>query len=107
MKKCAEIVVGWVPDREQFNGYAARGRVIVYAPPETPETSQYSHTIVANTSGWVEAGVAGRRKWMQRIVTEMLFQDNIRADVLKTALSQVDEWKQFPFSTTAKSTDDP
>jgi hypothetical protein len=35
---------------------------------------------------------------MQRYVTVMLHEDNIKIDAVKTAMAQIDEFAGFPFS---------
>lgn len=73
--------------------------MIVFIPPETNETQRFMNTTGADTDGWKRVGVEGRRRWVQSVVTAMLYNDNIELDVIQDALCQVDEWAQFPFST--------
>ena len=98
MIKGEDVVVAWVPNRGTFSVHRQRGTVIVFVHPETMETNSFTHTVGADTLGWKEAGVSGRQKWMQRVVTQMIHDDNIRLEIIQAALCQVDEWQRFPFS---------
>jgi hypothetical protein len=98
LKRCVNVVIGWVPDRKPFDRHPARGRVVAFIPPETSFTWQLPYTVGANTAGWQEAGASGRQALMQGYVTEMADHDNIRPENIRRALREIDEWQSFPFT---------
>lgn len=91
-------MIVWTPNRPPFNE-TTRGQVAITTIPEGPATRPHPVSVGACSSDWNEADDAGRKELMQGYVTEMLYRDNIPLTAIRKAVSEIDEYTDFPFST--------
>jgi hypothetical protein len=97
--KAKDAMFVWTPNRKLYRtkNYPLRGMVHVTTNPESSFTRQHPMSSGACNGGWET--VDGRHEMAQRLVDQMIHEDNIPEDVVRRAFMQTDEFSSFPFST--------
>jgi len=95
--KALEANVFWTPNRGPYEAYPTKGTVDVTRKPEQGSV-YHPMSVGACSCDWTDTDDEGRRKLMQCFVTAMLHKDNLPLDVVRNAISQIDEYAAFPFS---------
>ena len=91
----------WTPDREPFldrKVFPLRGKIATTTIPEHALSKPHQCSSGACDTTW-DIDDAGRRRILQRLVTQWIHEDNIPVDAVRTAVTAVEEYKDFPFST--------
>jgi hypothetical protein len=89
----------WTPRTDLYSDlrtYPLRGRVHVTTIPENAYHQQHPKSRGACDVGWEE--FSARQRIAQRIVTEMIHEDNIDVFEVQRAFMEIDEFASFPFS---------
>lgn len=89
----------WTPDREliETSIFPLKGKIDVTTIPEGNCTRQHSSSMGACNDGWKKFDI--RWEMAQRLVTELIYEDNIPEEEVRRVFMQVDEFATFPFST--------
>src|SRR5262249_33858276 len=91
----------WTPDRDRFASglYPLKGKIAATTIPESAANKQHPMSWGACNADWVDTDDAGRLRMAQRLVSELIHQDNIPEAEVRKAFAQVDEFATFPFHT--------
>lgn len=98
----------WTPDREPFEKrlFPLKGKIAVTTIPESVVNRQHPMSYGSCNLDWRETDDAGRLEKAQRLVSELIHDDNIPTAEVRTAFTQVDEFADFPFHTDPSESDD-
>jgi hypothetical protein len=96
--KALEANVFWTPNRPSFDRYPTKGTIDLSTRPGGGSV-YHPWSVGACWCDWTDADDEGRRKLMQLFVTHMLHEDNLPLNAVRDAITQIDEFAEFPFST--------
>jgi hypothetical protein len=97
----------WTPDRGGWKGRPLSGQIAVTVIPEARELKEHPCSAGACDHDWREADDKGRQQMLQRLVSQWLYQDEIPIAVVRAAVTKVDEFRDFPFSTKKPKEEEP
>lgn len=99
--KAIEAILCWTPNRDIHLSSPLCGQVVVTSDV-MEALNAHPMSVGAVYVPWSETDDAGRHRMMQSWVTTMVHEDNIRIEVVRAAVTQIDEFRDFPFSVVPK-----
>ena len=102
--RSADALIVWTPNRETHAANPTRGKIRVFQFGQQDDP-YYASSVGACDLNWNTTDDGGRLALMQRYVTVMLYEDDMELDAVREAITQIDEFRKFPFSIDAKSPD--
>lgn len=96
--RAADTMIVWTPNRDGWADRPTGGKIEVTTIPEPPAFREHPMSVGACDHDWRETDDAGRLALMQRYFSQMIHRDGLDEQTVRAALSQVDEFKNYPFS---------
>lgn len=96
--KALEANVFWTPNWSCYDRYPTKGTIDLSTRPEGGSV-YHPMSVGACSCDWTDTDDQGRKRLMQLFVTQMLHRDNLPFNVVRDAITQIDEYADFPFST--------
>lgn len=89
----------WTPDREPFDRkhFPLKGRMDATTIPESAHNRKHPMSYGACNLDWEEMDDAERLERAQRLVSQLIHDDNIPEPEVRKAFAKVDEFAAFPF----------
>ncbi|MGO4386743.1 hypothetical protein AB4Y85_04345 [Microvirga sp. 2YAF29] len=97
--RAIDAMIVWTPDREPCQTNSNAGKVEVATIPEPPRLKAFPMSAGACDHDWREAANQGRIALIQPYFSQMIHRDGIQEAVARAALSRIDEFRDYPFST--------
>ena len=104
--RATEAIFLWTPNRDEWIGHPTRGHLHVTTVSEAHELKFHLMSVGACEPKWGDEDDAGRRKLMQRYITQMIHRDGLDPETVLQAVQQVEDFRDLTFSTEAPDPDD-
>ena len=96
--RASDALIVWTPNCQNHAKNPTRGKIKLF-DHQLQDDPAYTSSVGACDTNWKDTDDAGRLVLMQQYVNVMLHEDNLELHDVKAAVSQIDEFADFPFST--------
>lgn len=104
--RAEDAMIVWTPNRELYDGMPNQGGIAVTTIPEPSELKAHPMSVGACDHNWRETNDSGRRELMQRYFTSMIHRDNMDEDKVRKALSEIEDFRGYYFSSDEPTDDE-